>query len=113
MRRGLTTTVLLFVLIAIPLAAIFTQSVRSAATRQNVINTLQTGVQDYAEIEIANPDDIKISSASGEWMVDAPIYLQGELPAEIVPNLESRLKETLGRPARVRLILYQVVQDGP
>jgi uncharacterized hydrophobic protein (TIGR00271 family) len=110
LRRGLTTTLLLFVLISIPLAAIFTQSVRSAAMKQSVINTLRDGVSDYPDIEIANPDDVSMSVKEGVWQIDAPLFVKGKLPAELASNLEQSLSSKLDRPVHVRLILYQVVE---
>ena len=113
LRRGLATTIVLFLLITIPLGFFFVQSIKNFRTQQEIQNVLIQQFKENTDIELVNPDNIEVSYQQESLSVTVPIYTTVVIPDTLVQLLNDNLTNTIGRKVQVRLVIYNVVEAPP
>ncbi len=113
LRRGLATTILLFLLITIPLGFFFVQSIQNFRTQQEIQNVMIQQSNENPNIELVNPDNIEVAYQRGEVLVTVPIYTTAAVPDSFAKQLNDDLSSAIGRNVQVRLVLYTIVEAPP
>jgi uncharacterized hydrophobic protein (TIGR00271 family) len=113
LRRGLIITTGLFLLIAIPLAAVFVRSLETTQTKLAIRQTFADHLEGLSNAEIANPDSIEFDDRGEVMVVTAPLYVQGELPEDLVDSLRADLSAKVNKPIRLRLISIPIFESEP
>lgn len=113
LRRGLVVTIVLFVLVTIPLALFFFQSLRDFQTRQLIQANLVQIMKDTPEVELVSRDDVDVQEEAGELVVTVPVYVRGELTRSFPISLSEQLSELVDGPVSVRVVTFPLVESSP
>lgn len=113
LRRGLTITLALFVLISIPLAAFFVQTIQESRTRRQIQTLVQQSIQEYPQLSLATILDIEIESGDREVQVTVPLFTTGEVPDFFRRSMQDELASAIDRPVSVRLIAIPMLESDP
>jgi uncharacterized hydrophobic protein (TIGR00271 family) len=110
LRMGLVTTAVLLIIIAIPLGAVFVQSVKASRIHQVIRHTLEGQLEAMSDVELVS---VEVELTGGEMEVTASVYAPRTLPVADVTQLRDELTQAVGRPLRLRLatIPAQVVGE--
>lgn len=110
LRRGLSVTIILFVLITIPLGLFFVNSVRTANTRSILESALVKQIQTIPNLELVNSENIDFQSQGNVLVVTVPVYTFGTVQKGEVDQLSNDLSAAISRPVLVRLVTYPVIE---
>ncbi|HEX6304800.1 MAG TPA: amino acid permease [Anaerolineales bacterium] len=113
LRRGLVVTIVLFVLVAIPLAYFFSQSLRAFQTRQLIQDNLALIMEETSDVELVDRDDIEVRDQAGELVVTVPIYVRGTVTRSFAISLSDHLSELVEKPVSVRVVTFPLVESSP
>lgn len=113
LRRGLVTTIVLFLLITIPLGFFFIQSIQNFRTQQEIQNVMIQEFSDNPNVELVSPDDIEVAYQQEEILVTVPIYTASTIPSSFAKQLSDDLSSAIGRKVQVRLVLYTIIEASP
>lgn len=113
LRRGLVVTTVLFVLVTIPLAVFFFQSLRLFQTRQLIQTNLVQFMEETPEVELVSRDQVDIQEQAGELVVTVPVYVRGDLTRSFSISLSDHLSELIERPVSVRVVTFPLIESSP
>lgn len=113
LRRGLTTTVILFVLITIPLAGYLLRSLSVSQTQRAVRNNLVQILQDVPDVELVSLDEVQIQEKKGEVITTIPLYTNRVVTQSFAKQLSDQLTQAVGRPVIVRVVSLPLVESSP
>ncbi len=113
LRRGLVITLALFVLITIPLAAVFLRSLDLNRTERTIQNHIQNAFQVQPALEVIDPEQIELREVDDVLEVTIPVYTTSVLDLSLPLELGDQLTEAVGRPVRVRLAVQTLLQSHP
>ena len=113
LRRGLIVTIVLFVLVSIPLAYFFSQSLSAFQTRQLIQDNLTFIMEETSDVELVNRDDIEVRDQAGELVVTVPIYVRGTVTRSFAMSLSDHLSELVEKPVLVRVVTFPLVESSP
>jgi uncharacterized hydrophobic protein (TIGR00271 family) len=113
LRRGLITTIVLFVLITIPLILLFAQTVKTFRTRQIIQTTVAQYLTSTPDIELVSQDEITFVSQGNQLMVTIPVYIHGSVQDAQVKRLSDELTKAIGEPVLVRMVTYTILESSP
>ena len=113
LRRGLIVTIVLFVLVSIPLAYFFSQSLSAFQTRQLIQDNVTLIMEETSDVELVNRDDIEIRDQAGELVVTVPIYVRGTVTRSFAMSLSDHLSELVEKPVSVRVVAFPLVESSP
>ena len=112
-RHGLTTTLLLFILISIPLGAIFFNSVRNSTVKQNIQEAVVEQIASIQGLELVSRDDIQYQQVANGMEITIPVYTAGQVNPTVAEALGQSLTKAINQPVSVRLVLYPVIESTP
>ncbi|MBS1251388.1 MAG: putative amino acid permease YhdG [Anaerolineales bacterium] len=107
LRVGLITTVALLLLITIPLAAVFAQSVRHSQTEQAIRNAVQQQIETLPTVRKA---DFEFLDHGDEIDVTVTVYAPQSINREVAKDLQAALRGRVERPIRLHLITIPVTE---
>jgi uncharacterized hydrophobic protein (TIGR00271 family) len=113
LRRGLLTTIILFMLITIPLGIFFIRSIQSSRLSQSIQNNLAEQLNDLPQVQLVSRDAITIGNQGNDLIVTVPVYAQGNISTSLSNQLSQELSSTLQRPVIIRLVIYSVIESSP
>jgi len=113
LRRGLITTIILFVLITIPLILFFLQTVRTYRTRQIIQASLAQYLTSVSNIELVSQEEVTFVSQNNQLLVTIPVYVRGSVQDAQVKKLSEELTRAIGEPVMVRLVTYTILESSP
>jgi uncharacterized hydrophobic protein (TIGR00271 family) len=113
LRRGLVTTIVLFVLVSIPLGFFLVQSVNNSSIKEKIQTTVVQEIETLPEIELVSQDNIQFSTQDQYMLVTIPIYTTGPVPGGVPDQLSQQLSEAIHRPVKVRLVVMPIIQSQP
>lgn len=105
LRWGLTTSMILLVLIAIPLAILFLRAVESSRTRQAIDQILNQQLEMASGLEFIG---FTFEEDRSGIDVEATLYARQEVSSTFVDGVQTELQGQLGRPVRLRFVSIQV-----
>lgn len=100
LRLGLAASVALLVLISVPLAAVFINSVQESQTRRLINQIVLEAVQEYPDLEVG-----EVAFREREQALDVTVtfYAQHELSQGFTSELMADLADALDQPIHLRL----------
>ncbi|MFQ6015684.1 MAG: amino acid permease [Anaerolineae bacterium] len=110
LRVGLVTTVVLLVLITIPLAAVFVQSVSTSRTRQAIGQALTYQLETMPDVELVS---FEFEDRGGQVEVTATVYAQQPITEATARQLSDQLSRAIARPVRLRLATIPLTEIEP
>jgi uncharacterized hydrophobic protein (TIGR00271 family) len=113
LRRGLLTTIILFMLITIPLGIFFIRSIQSSRLSQSIQNNIADQLNNMPQVQLVSRDSITISNQGNDLVVTVPVYTQGNVSNSLADQLGQGLSSALQRPVIVRLVVYSVILSSP
>lgn len=113
LRRGLTTTLILFVLVAIPLGGFFVQSLNSSRRQQSIQENLVQILEVEPNIELVSQDEIRVREDGDGLVVTVPVYTGERITQGFAERLSERLSAEIGRPVTVRVVQLTLVEAYP
>jgi uncharacterized hydrophobic protein (TIGR00271 family) len=113
LRRGLVTTIILFVLVAIPLGFFLVQSVNNSRIKEQIQTTVVQEIETLPELELVSQDNIQFSTQDQYILVTIPIYTTGSVPGGVPDQLSQQLSEAIHHPVKVRLVVMPIIQSQP
>jgi uncharacterized hydrophobic protein (TIGR00271 family) len=107
LRLGLSASVILLIVISIPLALVFVQTVQESRMRQSIDRVLTMDLTSRPGISLANFD----FETQGDTVdVTATVQTQHDLQQGTAADLRDSLSQALGRPVSLRIITIPVVE---
>ena len=100
-------SLVLLVLISIPLATIFVNSVQESSTRQTIQRVLTSELNDLPDLALAEFD---FDDDLGQLDVIATLYARQELGADTAQRLNQELEQALQRPVHLQIVSIPVVE---
>lgn len=113
LRRGLLTTIILFLLITIPLGVFFIRSIQSSRLSQSIQNNLADQLKKTPQVQLVSRDSITLSNQGSDLVVTVPVYTQEKISTSLSDQLSQGLSRLLQRPVIVRLVVYSVIVSSP
>jgi uncharacterized hydrophobic protein (TIGR00271 family) len=112
LRRGFLVTIVLLLIIATPLAAVFVDSARESHTRSAIDQSLRSALADVSGAELS---EVQISARGAELQVTAVVYAPQPMSPALASQLSDELSHQLSRPVAVRLatIHYTEAESAP
>lgn len=110
LRRGLITTIILFILISVPLGAFFIRTIQDSRFNQVIQNNLVQQFKDVPKAQLVNRDLITITTQGNELLVTVPVYSHGQIPTSLPARLSQELSGVVNKPVVVRLVVYTIVE---
>jgi uncharacterized hydrophobic protein (TIGR00271 family) len=119
LRRGLGTAVTLLVLVMVPLAVLFVQTLQASQRERIIRAAIGEALQKYPSVELVDSAEIEIdlvaTGAQGEsiTLVTVPLYVMESLDSGLADQLSLELDEVEEQPVRIRLVSYPVLESRP
>ena len=113
LRRGLVTTIVLFVLVSIPLGFFLVQSIDTSSVKEQIQTTVVQEIEKLPDIELVSQDNIQFSTQDQYMLVTIPIYTTGPVPKGVPGQLSQKLTEAIHHPVKVRLVIMPIIQSQP
>lgn len=113
LRRGLLATFTLAVLVTIPLAVFFYQSVSLTSRDQQIQRQVATELAEIDSIELVDPQEIRIRRDSGTLIVTVPVYSGETPPSGLAEDLQRNLQTILGEPVGVQIVTFLTLDVRP
>ncbi len=107
LRRGLIVSLLLLLLIAVPLAAVFTAAVRRSRLQHQLQDVLAA---QFEAMPDARLEDFTYTNSAGVLEVQVTVWSSGGLTDAQIQAVVGALKETFGRPVILNIDAIQVNQ---
>jgi len=107
LRIGLATTVALLILITVPLATVFVQSVRTSRTERVIRQTVQGQLATLPGVDLA---DIRVREQGGKLIVTVTLYTQHPVTTALAYRLSHQLSVAAAKPVRLQLISVPVTE---
>ncbi len=107
LRIGIVISLVLLVLISIPLAAVFVNSVQESSTRQTIQRVLTSELNDLPDLALVEFD---FDDDPGQLDVIATLYARQELGDDTARRLNQELEQALGRPVHLQIVSIPVVE---
>jgi uncharacterized hydrophobic protein (TIGR00271 family) len=100
LRMGLAASVILLVLISVPLAAVFVNSVQESQTRRLINQIVLKAVEDDPDLEVG---EVAFREADDALDVTVTFYAQEELSQAFMSELMAELSNALDQPMHLQL----------
>ncbi len=119
LQRGLGTAVTLLVLVSIPLALFFAQTLSASQTQTTIQNAVSAALEKETNVALVDPDLVEISEDGTDTqgatitVVTVPLYVKGTLDPSLAGQLQQALAQTISKPILVRVVTYPVIEAGP
>ena len=119
LERGLGTAVTLLVLVSIPLAVLFVQTLRTSQTQKTIQTAISAALQKEPSVVLVDPDLVQIDDGAVDaqgnpvTLVTVPLYVSGTLDPNLADQLRQALGQAVDEPIQIRLVSYPVVEAGP
>jgi uncharacterized hydrophobic protein (TIGR00271 family) len=107
LRIGIVISLALLVLISIPLAAVFVNTVQESSTRQTIQRVLTSQLHDLPDLALVEFD---FDEDGDQLTVVATFYAREEVDTEIALQISEALEQTLRRPVQLRIVSIPVVE---
>lgn len=107
LRVGLVTTVVLLVLITIPLAAVFAQSVSESQTAHAIEQALQEHVQPMPGVLRTA---YEFQDLGNEVEVTVTVYARRSVATDVAERLQGQLRQSIGKPVRLRFVTIPITE---
>ncbi len=110
LRRSLLTTILLFLIIIIPLTAIFIQSANRTRLEQTIIAEVDNQFKSYAGIERAVNQTVQIENRNGIHHITVPVFAVNNLPSSLPIRVSTALDKAVDGEIYVRFVVLPLVE---
>jgi uncharacterized membrane protein len=107
LRIGIVISLVLLVLISIPLAAVFVNTVQESSTRQSIQRVLSSQLDEHPDLALVEFD---FDEVGDQLYVVATFYAREEVEAEIAQQISEELERTLRHPVQLRIVSIPVVE---
>jgi uncharacterized hydrophobic protein (TIGR00271 family) len=107
LRIGIVISLVLLILISIPLAAVFVNSVQESSTRQTIQRVLTSELNDLPDLALVEFD---FEDDLGQLDVIATLHARQELDADTARRLNQELEQALQRPVHLQIVSIPVVE---
>ncbi len=105
LRRGLTVTLILLIVIAVPLAAFFGRAVRQTRTEKAIRDVLSDHFGGRPAVQFV---DFEFTMGPDEIEVEVTVWAESEPPAETADQLAESLNDVFGRRVTLRIVAIQI-----
>ncbi len=109
LRRSLLTTILLFLIIVIPLGAIFFQSANQTLLEQTILAEVDNQFKSYAGIERVGTEAVIIDNHGGVQHITIPVYAENDLPSSLPLRVSNALDRKVDGEINVRFVVLPLV----
>ncbi|RME44171.1 MAG: DUF389 domain-containing protein [Chloroflexi bacterium] len=106
-RVGLTTALVLLLLIAIPLGLIFIQLVNTSQVHQAIQDTLTRELKTLPDLELAG---FEFEDHTSQVDVTVTFHAREPVSQAIAKHLDDELSDAIGRPVRLRVVVIPVTE---
>jgi uncharacterized hydrophobic protein (TIGR00271 family) len=113
LRRGLTTTIILLIIISVPLGAFFIRTIQGSRLNRVIQDNLVHQLKDVSRAQLVSRDSITITAQGNELLVTVPVYSHGQIPTSLPERLSEELSGVINKPVVVRLVVYTIVEPAP
>ena len=107
LRMGIVISLVLLVLISMPLAAVFINTVKESQTRQTIQRVLTRRLADLPHLALVEFD---FGEADDQLDIIATLYARDEVAPEIARSLNDELEQELRRPVHLHIVSIPVVE---